>query len=99
MTTFSTSDIPSDVTTIEQLHAWTAAILEFNLGDESYRETIAGNEYFVSLRKGRTLDGNLRVIPRVSLKLSDDYATRPIWKAVEELNSGTIPASYKLAES
>ena len=99
MTTFATADIPSDITTIEQLHAWTGAILELNSGSDSYPETIAGNEYFVSIKKGRAVDGSLRSITRVSLPLVADYQTRPIWKQVDTLKDGTIPASFKLAEA
>ena len=99
MTTFQTADIPNDVVTVEQLFVWAGSILEFNSGSESYRETIAGNEYFVSIKKGRAVDGTLRIIPRVSLQMTDDYPTRPQWKAVDELTQGTIPASFKLPEA
>ena len=99
MTAFAVADIPSDVTTIEQLFAWAGQILELNSGSDSYPETIAGNEYFVNVTKGRALDGTLRRIYRVSLQLTDDYQTRPSWKAVKELKQGTIPASFKLAEA
>jgi len=99
MTAFVAADIPSDITTIEQLHMWTSSILEFNLGNQSYPETVAGNEYFVSIKKGRALDGTLRKIPRVRLELTEDYYTRPQWKAVKELNNGTIPDSFKVAEA
>lgn len=99
MTAFATADIPSDITTIEQLHAWTGAILELNSGSDSYPETIAGNEYFVSLKKGRALDGTLRRISRVSLELTADYQTRSIWKGVKELKQGTIPDSFKAIEA
>ena len=93
------TEIPSDVTTVEQLLAWCTTVLEFNVGSLSYPETIAGNEYYVSLRKGRAMDGTLRMIPRVSLELTDDYQTRPTWKGVKELNNGTIPASFQVAEA
>ncbi len=99
MTAFVTTDIPSDITEIEQLFMWCAQILELNSGNESYPETVAGNEFYVSIRKGRALDGTLRTIPRVSLELTTDYQTRPAWKAVLPLKDGTIPASFKLAES
>ena len=39
------TEIPSDVTTVEQLLAWCTTVLEFNVGSLSYPETIAGNEY------------------------------------------------------
>ena len=99
MTTFNTADIPNDVVTYEQLFVWASSILEFNSGSDSYRETVAGNEYFVSIKKGRAVDGTLRIIPRVSLEMEEDYPNRPQWKAVKELTQGTVPASFKLPEA
>jgi hypothetical protein len=98
MTAFVKADLPADVLTVEQVFAWSLSVLEFNLGSLSYPETIAGNEYYVSNKTGRALDGTLRRIGRVSLELTADYQTRPIWKAVKELNTGTIPAAFKIAE-
>ena len=95
----SSCDTLTKEPTIEQLHMWPAAILELNLGAQAYPETVAGNEYIVSIKKGRALDGTLRTIPRVSFELVDDYQTRPTWKTVKELNQGTIPASFKLPEA
>ena len=31
--------------------------------------------------------------------MTDDYPTRPQWKAVDELAQGTIPESFKLPEA
>ena len=98
MTTFSTTDIPSDVNTLEQLAMWCMAGLELNSGNDTYPETLAGPEFVVSIKKGRAYDGTLRRICRVSFQLTPDYQTRPMWKAVEELKAGVIPDSFKLAE-
>lgn len=92
------NEIPSDLTTVEQIFAWCGQVLEFNSGSDSYRETIAGNEYFTSIRTGKALDETNRIIYRISLERTSDYPTRPTWKAVEELKQGTIPASYQLPE-
>lgn len=99
MTAFLTADIPSDVTTVEQLFVWAGAILELNSGADTYPETVAGSEYTVSIKRGRAFDGTLRIIPRASFELVDDYQTRPLWKQPKELKQGTIPASFKLAEA
>ena len=96
MTAFIPADIPSDVTTIEQLHAWTGAILELNAGSDSYPETVAGSEYEFSIKKGRAFDGSLRVIYRSSFILVPDYQTLPVWLQVTEDKQGTIPPSFKL---
>lgn len=98
MTAFATTDLPSDVNTVEQLVMWGVAVLELNSGADTYPETIAGSEYMVSIKKGRAYDGTLRRIARVSFELSSDYQTRPMWKSIEELKSGVIPDSFKLAE-
>ena len=99
MTTFDSADIPADVVTIEQLHAWTGSILELNAGSDSYPETVAGNEYEFSIKKGRAFDGSLRMIIRSSFVLVEDHQTRPVWKQVEEDKQGTIPANFKVAEA
>ncbi|MEM1280533.1 MAG: hypothetical protein AAF773_07720 [Cyanobacteria bacterium P01_D01_bin.115] len=99
MTTFATADIPNDVTTIEQLHAWSGAILELNNGANTYPETIAGREYVSSIKRGRAQDGTLRQIHRHSFELVEDYQTRPVWKQVKEFTNGTIPAEFKVAEA
>ena len=98
MTAFATADIPSDVNTVEELTMWCMAILELNSGNDTYPETIAGSEFLVSIKKGRAYDGTLRRIARVSFELTSDYQTRSMWTATEELKSGVIPASFKLAE-
>lgn len=99
MTAFLPSDIPSDVDTIEQLHAWTAAILELNAGADSYPETVAGSEFEFSIKRGRAFDGSLRMITRSSFILVPEYQTLPLWLQVAEDKLGTIPASFKLAQA
>ncbi|AFY31610.1 hypothetical protein [Calothrix sp. PCC 7507] len=98
MSSFTTTDIPSAINTVEKLHSWTGAIL-FNLNPTLV--VIEGTGYTERAAQwGRfwvPADSKTRELIRVSLAVDPTYnnASGKPWTFVQELSSTAIPANFK----
>ncbi|MEH2123073.1 glucose-6-phosphate dehydrogenase [Nostoc sp.] len=91
------TQIPSQITTLEQLHAWTGmALFRINadttaIEGAGYTERVAqcGNFYVAA-------DSKTRLITRTSLEVSPDYlsATGKPWMFVQPLSNTALPSSF-----
>ena len=99
MTTINiATDIPSQITTLEQLNAWTAyALFALNptitvIEGVGYTERAAQcNKYWVAA------DAKSRLISRISLEVSPDElsgSAKP-WMYVQTLSGTPLPSSFK----
>ncbi|MBE8985893.1 glucose-6-phosphate dehydrogenase [Nostoc sp. LEGE 12450] len=99
MTTINiATDIPSQITTLEQLHAWSAqALFSINptlvvIEGVGYTERAAqaGNFWVAA-------DSKTRMICRLSLEVSPDHlsASGKPWTFVQPLSATALPASFK----
>ncbi|MEH2377608.1 MAG: glucose-6-phosphate dehydrogenase [Nostoc sp.] len=92
-----TTQIPSQITTLEQLHAWSAqALFAINSGltviegvGYTERAAQAGNFWVAA-------DVKTRMICRLSLEVSPDHlsASGKPWTFVQPLSSTALPASF-----
>ena len=97
MTAFVTSNIPSNINTVEKLQAWcglllarinpTLAVLE---QPNQQGERVCQSSLF------RASDGTLRLVVRVSIPINDDYdtATTKVWESAQAISATSIPAAY-----
>lgn len=91
------TQIPSQITTLEQLHAWSAqALFAINPGltviegaGYTERAAQAGNFWVAA-------DVKTRMICRVSLEVSPNYlsATGKPWTFIQQLSTTPLPANF-----
>ena len=96
MTAFTRTQIPTNVNTVEKLHAWSATLLDALNPVLTSVEDINVSEKSVQLvTKPTPLSGPI-FIARVAFPLVNNYAssTDPFWTNVTELSVSTIPASW-----
>jgi hypothetical protein len=98
MTTFSSANLPSNITTVEQLAFWCNLVLTVSNGTKSivervnsYPEAISQYNVFQSPNDG------LRILSRLNIPLDPAVAadkTKKMWMFANEMTAGTIPAIY-----
>ena len=94
------SDIPSSITTLEQLAAWSLLALQ-SINNEVLIQESAGAapELIVSANPFRILadpaDYHERLLTRLSLRLQEDWYTKKLWLAAEEISTDTLPAVFR----
>lgn len=97
MTTFLSSNVPSNVNTVERLHLWSGLILIRNnptlaileQADASPQKATQG--YFF-----RAGDNTLRYTLRITLGIDETYSTqtRKFWENALELTNTAIPTGF-----
>jgi hypothetical protein len=98
MTTFATSQIPSEINTVEQLALWVNLVLvAVNANkavveaDNTLPERIAQVNLFQSPNDG------LRHLARINVPMDPAFAadkTKKYWRFATEMTVGTIPTVY-----
>lgn len=90
------SQIPANITTVEQLHAWSGALLHFAFATNLQKESENYVDYTCQLSAFTSGDGSDRMVTRVNFKLSDNYmtGTQPLWLKVQEFGEMEIPAGF-----
>jgi hypothetical protein len=92
------TDIPSQITTLEQLAAWAGLTLtNINpsltaIEGQGYTErTCQANPYYIAA------DNKHRLIIRQSIVLSPDYLSggRKLWLFAQEFGTTAVPATFK----
>ena len=105
MVAFNRENLPNQITTIESLAVWAISILRHVHPTESIYEqqgqppVLAATLVPFDVRNADTewnYTVEARVIGRVSIGLSADYQTKPIWEAAVELGDGSevIPSQF-----
>lgn len=96
----ATSDLPSNIVTVEQLVAWGERVLVATSPQLLITEIAgASPELAVSASPFPVLsdpnDYHDRLICRASLRLLPNWDSMRLWLAVAELNTNAIPAQYR----
>jgi hypothetical protein len=99
MTAFTTSMIPSDVTTIERLHVWTGAILSRYNSKFSFQEVVSGSLVPIATQTiFNCPDGSQRLVTRISLDYdpawSSDKSHSMWYWAKEQSQISNVAASF-----
>jgi hypothetical protein len=101
MTSFTRTDIPASITTVEQLGVWVLTVLS-SINTETSVEEVKGQLSYVSTSASFFLPDapageRFRHIGRLSIKLNKDYRTeeKKIWEYALEFSTATIPSSMK----
>lgn len=102
MTVFSKTDLPDNVTTLEQLFVWTALALQSTAGSVTVQEIAgAAPELAIACTPFRIVategDYHDRLVVRASVRLANDWFTRRVWLASQELSTTALPAIFRAA--
>lgn len=93
-----TTDIPSQINTVEQLAAWCALTLA-NINPTT--EVIEGVGYVERAAQAGifyvSADNKYRLLARISLQVSADHLAggTKTWKYIQDLSNTAIPATFK----
>lgn len=101
MAAFTTAQLPSGIyacTTVEQLHAWSGAVLQFNNATSAYTESEGTARLFRFIQPQiRIPEGKLICISRAALDINEAAQQQlPIWKRISEFSNTTIPAGFSI---
>ena len=97
MTTFTTSQLPATVNTIEKLAAWSVGILYQLHKNSKYQESDESPLVpLITAQDGLAADKTERVIFRASLPMQDEWRTVPgdFYSLVNEISNAAIPPSF-----
>lgn len=98
MTTLSTTQIPSNINTVEKLLLWGALLLQKNNPTLAVVETANTNpEKVAQVAMIRADDDTIRAILRLSIPIDPNYAsnTAKFWENALELANIAIPTSFE----
>jgi hypothetical protein len=98
MTTLALTQIPSSITTLEQLHVWSGLALRAANGPKTSVE----NEGFLPERVAQcpiieTPNDGIRMLTRVCVQFDPAFSsdkTKKLWLFANELTVGTMPTSF-----
>jgi hypothetical protein len=98
MTALLLSEIPSNINTLEKLHAWSALGLATCNPTKQILETENTTEftcrYFVAL----AYEGSTRLVDRVSIPIDPLYLSdksKKFWEFAQEISNTALPATFK----
>jgi hypothetical protein len=100
MVAFVSANIPTNITSVEQLHAWSGFLLSQYFGNQSIKEVANGiNQSVCESFYIPTPNDGERLIFRASLRLDPNFrvdTSKKMFRQVLDLGliSGGIPASY-----
>jgi|GEM_PF-1319693 len=98
MTALSLNQIPSDINTLERLHAWCSLTLGFINPTKAIVESAGENpEAVCQTFTLRADDGKELLVTRTSLPLDPDWranSIEPFWNLVTDLVDVDIPEAY-----
>lgn len=92
------TDIPTAINTVEQLHFWSSLVLEACNPKTTVIELYNGDpEFVMNILKIKTPLYGDRIITRGSVPLLADYSSvsRKPWLHVDVISSIAIPAAFK----
>ena len=97
MTAFVTSNIPSNINTLEKLHAWSGlALSRINPTLATLEQPGVTGERVAQATIFRAADNTVKLVVRCSFGLNEDYdtATTKVWESIQVLSATTIPTAY-----
>lgn len=97
MTAFTTSNIPTNINTVEKLASWVGLLLaRLNPTLSVLEQQNAQGERVCQASIFRASDGTIRLVVRLSMPLNDDYdtATTKVWESTQAISNTAIPAAY-----
>lgn len=100
MTSFTSgTDLPSNINTLERLAAWVGlALTRVNPTAQVLEVPFADPERVAQAFLIRADDNTARLIVRLSLPISDDYATNTsakFWQNANEISNTALPTAFK----
>lgn len=99
MTAISIStDIPSNINTLEKLAAWVGlALSRCNPSLKILENPNSDSERAAQAVLIKADDGSFRLVLRLSIAVQDDYATsgNKFWINAQELSNTALPAAFK----
>ncbi len=101
MAAFTTGQLPTgiySITTVEELAAWSNAVLAFGNPTDTYVEAANTNRIFRFIHpEFRTPDSELMRICRSALVIDETKAQQlPVWKRIKPFSSIVIPAAFSI---
>jgi hypothetical protein len=100
MTALILSQIPTNINTVEKLHAWSGFVLQKVNPTKTIVEQSNTDPILVSsVTLFKADDLSQRALIRINLPLDSNYAesTAPMWEAALEISNTDIPAAFKQA--
>lgn len=95
------TDIPTNINTVERLAAWCALVLQSSAGDVLISEIAGGAPELAATSSPFHItatpnDYHFRLLSRQSLRLANTWASsNRLWMNVQELSTGTVPAEFR----
>lgn len=100
MTTFTKAQIPNDITTVEQLAAWSLEVLTFVNPDKTVI-VAAGTADLVAQtgvqRFPQNADSPVRFVGGCYLPRANDAGVRAVWLGCNEITPGQLPNQFRQA--
>jgi hypothetical protein len=99
MTSFVTTDIPTQINTLERLAAWVALALQrVNPTLSIIEQSNAAPERTCQAVLATAEDDTVRLVARISIEIDPDYAesTSKLWLSAREFSNTTLPAAFKV---
>ena len=93
------SDIPTNINTLEKLGAWAGlALTRCNPSTKVLENPSASSQRVAETFFIKADDGSNRLVIRLSLPVTDDYAsdTKKFWEKVNPLSETVLPAAFKV---
>lgn len=97
MTGFATSNLPTNVNTVEKLAAWTGLVLaRINPTLAVLESDTNGPQKVAQVAFFQASDGSMRLTIRLSVPIDPAYAsfTKKFWENATDLSNTAIPAGY-----
>lgn len=90
------SQIPASVNTVEKLHAWSGLLLHRTNSTLKVLESANYSDYACQNSLFTADDGTERLVIRVNLKLTPEFATgeTKIWESILPFTDVAIPTAY-----
>lgn len=93
------TDIPSNINTLERLHAWSGFALAFLNPTLAVLETPNSPQKVAQSQIFQATDNTNRLLVRATLVLPDDYVsdrTIKLWMRTLEFSNVALPAAFKV---
>lgn len=98
MTAFTSTDIPSNINTLEKLHAWSGLALARCNPTAKVLESANGDPVrIVEVVTIKDDVGIYRLVVRTALPLDPNYAesTVKLWELIQDIDNVGIPSAFK----
>lgn len=93
---FTVSQIPTSITTVEQLHAWSGMLLHRANSSLKVVESENYSDFAAQASVFQAQDGTQRFVSRMNLELNAGYAEsgQKLWTQIQPFSEVAIPAAF-----